>query len=171
MTLYYEMTSKLKFLILLFLLSELGVKAQVWKGLYKHHDFECYKLEMAGYPTILAAKTCVVYPFVTQEWIKLKIKSPFNWGQGLSDGKVAFTEFDAQGRVTATDNTFLFGKDSWVYYDVLVDNGRPKCDVWLVLYEHNDFGQQEGKKKTLKLNLFKLPVANLPMNYNMQSYW
>ncbi len=160
-----------RFLILFFLFSGFGVNAQIWKGVYKHHDFECYKLEMAGYPTILAAKTCVVYPYVTQEWIKLKIKSPFDWGKGVSDGKVAVTIFDVQGRVTATDNIYVLGKDSWIYYGVPLANGIPKCDVWLVLYEHNDFGQQGGKKKTLKLNLFKLPVADLSMNYNMQNYW
>ena len=161
-----------KFLICLFLFLGFGSEAQVWRGVYEHHDFKCYKLDVASYPTILAAKTCVVYPFVTQEWIKLKIKSPFSWGQGVSDGKVAITVFDAQGNVTATDNVFYTpGKDGWIYYEVPVDNGRPKCDAWLVLYEHNDFGRQGGGKKTLKLNLFKLPVADLPMNYNMQNYW
>lgn len=164
--------NRYKFLICLFLFWGFGSKAQVWRGVYEHHDFKCYKLEMAGYPTILAAKTCTSSAFVTQEWIKLKIKSPFDWGMGVSDGKLAITMFDAQGKVTWTDNMcYTLGKDSWVYYDVLVDNGRPKCDIWLVFYEHNDFGQRGGEKKTLKLNLFKLPVASLPMNYNMQSYW
>lgn len=170
----YRKVNGYKFLILLFLFLGFGVKAQVWKGVYKHHDFLCYKLEMPGYPTILAAKTCVSYAFTTQKWIKLKIKSPFDWGQGVSDGKVALTMFNSQGEVTWTDNmVYTYGEDSWVYYDVPVDvdSGQPKHDLWLVLYEHNDFGKQRGEKKTLKLNLFKLPVANLPMNYNMQTYW
>ena len=161
------------FIVVLFCLLPGSVVAQTWKGLYRHHDFVCTKLDVPGYPIVLAAKSLFdEHRIQPRTCIKLKIKSPFAWGKGMYDAQLSATAFYTNGTVMTTDTyAFFCCRDGWIYYTIPIVDGIPEYDLWLTIYEYNDWGKQGGKKKTLKLQLFRLPVAKLPMNYNMSLYW
>lgn len=152
------------------------MQAQQWKGVCRHNDVLCYRLEAKGTPMVLAAKVSYVFGLFNREVrerIKLKIKSPYDWGAGSYDARIGISMVNRNGGLIASNSmSFQCCRDGWIYYSVeLYDDGTPEGDLILTFYEDNNWGHRSSNKKTIRLHLYRLDTSAMPLNYNLDVYW
>lgn len=151
-------------ILILFTVSPLY--SQLWDGPYRHGSVLCYRLSEENQPVILAAKTCGTFFIMTVDAVVFKIKSPYKLRGGLA--RVKITTFNREGDVINTGQESLRYKNGWIYHKVGISyDGFPLNDFIITIYEKNDFGQSNGRKKSIRTHLFDLDTSEMPMNYNM----